>query len=296
MKDTQKRKRRIPKTASPKTKATPVSQGKRGRRRKKGQGEYYFGKAEEEAFRRFVESSDPNERDRIFRTSLYAPIGKMIECIMRRYDLSTPSEDDEDTMVEAMSFIYMQMGKFDYSKNKKLYSYLSAICKNFLRGKRIQDMKNTNRNIYYDRLFSDNDMKRGNDSPIPLEVLGIYNEDMDEVDGNMSMPLTTELINAMIEDIQEMLSPDFDTDLTDNERSVGLAFVEFLMNLDDLFVQVGSLKFNRTNFLFFLQESTHLPLKVVRESFARFKAIYLALKEDTMEGRADNQPDILKLM
>lgn len=272
----------------------PPEGGKKKRKTRK-QDKNYFNAEVEQAFWVFMHSKQlsATEKNKLFNTVLYPALDKLIECIMRRYHLSTPSEHEEDTKVEAMTHLYNQMWKFDFTCGKKLYSYLGTICKHFLCGKRMQDMKHTTRHIYYDRLFPDSDAERSHEATMPIDILGVCSEEAEELDSDMAIPFTTELINSMIDGLEEMLAPEFDTDLTNNERLVGEALLCLLRDWEEIFVVLGSNKFTKSAFLFFLQESTHLTLPEVREAMIRFKAIYQAVREDTLNGHIDNQPNIL---
>ena len=92
----------------------------------------YFGEEEERAFVEYVNSSDQSFRDRLFAEKLYFPFTKMIESIIRTYNLFTPDEDFEETFFDTMSFLITKINNFDTTKNKKAYSYCGTICKNYL--------------------------------------------------------------------------------------------------------------------------------------------------------------------
>ena len=76
---------------------------KRGRKPKANRKGYFY-EEEEEAFIKYVTSTDQHERDKVFREKLYPAFTKMIESIIRRYELFTPSEDFTDTFYDTMSF------------------------------------------------------------------------------------------------------------------------------------------------------------------------------------------------
>ena len=59
-------------------------QKKRGRKRTSN---LYFGPEQETAVVNFLNSSDDDEKNKIFNTYLRAPLNKMIESIIRRYKL-----------------------------------------------------------------------------------------------------------------------------------------------------------------------------------------------------------------
>ena len=124
-----------------------------------GYKKVYFGEEEERAFVEYVNSTDQAFRDKIFAEKLYYPFTKMIESIIRRYNLFTPDEDFEETFFDAISFLITKINNFDTTKNKKAYSYCGTICKNYLILKRTQYSKKIQRQVSYDLLYpnSDND-------------------------------------------------------------------------------------------------------------------------------------------
>lgn len=59
----------------------------------------YFGEEEEKAFVEYVNCTDQTVRDKLFAQKLYYPFTKMIESIIRRYNLFTPDEDFQETFL-----------------------------------------------------------------------------------------------------------------------------------------------------------------------------------------------------
>lgn len=242
---------------------TEIEQKKRGRKRKG-----YFYEEEEAAFVKYINSTDKAERDKIFKEKLYPAFTKMVESIIRRYNLFTPSEDFEDTFHDTMSFLITKVNNYDVSKGYKVYSYCGTICKNYLILKRTQDMKHTERFTPFENMFSDgpkNDTDNNNDG----EEIHSFNGDL--------MKRTANEIKEMIENDDEQ------EPLTDNEKKVGMALIEILLNWDDIFKQLGNRKFNKTSVLFFIREYTLLSPKEVRNAMKRFKCVYFALKEKMLE-------------
>lgn len=64
---------------------TPKKRGRKPNPNKK----VYFGEEQERAFVEYVNSTDQKFRDKIFSQKLYYPFTKMIESIIRRYNLFT---------------------------------------------------------------------------------------------------------------------------------------------------------------------------------------------------------------
>jgi hypothetical protein len=238
---------------------TEQPQRKRGRKRKG-----YFYEEEEAAFVKYINSTDKLERDRIFKEKLYPAFTKMVESIIRRYNLFTPSEDFDDTFHDTMSFLMTKVNNYDVSKGYKVYSYCGTICKNYLILKRTQDMKHTERFLQFDNTYSD---APKNDT----DTAGESNE---------NLSFNSDLMRRTANEIKDMLEyDDEENPLTDNERKVGMALIEILLNWDEIFKQLGNRKFNKTSVLFFIREYTLLSPKEVRVAMKRFKCVYFALKE-----------------
>jgi hypothetical protein len=223
----------------------------------------YFGEEEEKAFVEYVNCTDQTVRDKLFAQKLYYPFTKMIESIIRRYNLFTPDEDFQETFFDTMSFLITKINNFDTSKNKKAYSYCGTICKNYLILKRTQYSKKIQKQISYDLLYpnSEND----NRTSINYEKKAIE--------------FNTELINNTISQLQEILLPENCVKLTDNEINIGNALLEMMLNWEEIFNHMGSDKFNKSCVLQFIRDYTDLPTKDIREGMKRYKDLYVFTKQ-----------------
>ena len=239
---------------------------KRGRKPNPNKRSGYFYEEEEEAFRKYVESKDQHFRDRIFREKLYPAFTKMIESIIRRYGLFTPSEDFSDTFNDTLSFLITKVNNFDFSKGYKAYSYCGTVCKRYLLLKRTQDMKKRDTVLSYDLMFAGGDNRSDYDHE---QAMVTFN---------------TELINRNIEKIQYILSPENNEKLTEKERQVGYALLEILMNWEQIFSNLSAdRKFNKTSFLYFVKEYTRLSTKDVHDAMRKYKDIYFTEKQNLIE-------------
>lgn len=244
-----------------------VKPKRRGRKPNPEKRSGYFYEEEEQAFREYVESSDQKFRDRIFREKLYPAFTKMIESIIRRYGLFTPSEDFSDTFNDTLSFLITKVNNFDFSKGYKAYSYCGTVCKRYLLLKRTNDMKKRDTVLSYDLMFNGGNTDNRSD----------YDKE-----GAM-IKFNTELINRNIEKIQMMLSPENSDELTKNEIQVGYALLEILMNWEKFFSLSSDRKFNKTSFLYFVKEYTLLSTKEVRDAMRKYKDIYFVEKQNLIE-------------
>lgn len=223
----------------------------------------YFGEEEEKAFVDYVNSKDQNFRDRIFAKKLYQPFTRMIESIIRRYNLFTPDESFEDTFHDTFSFLITKINNFDTTKNKKAYSYCGTICKNYLILKRTNYSKKIKRQISYELLFPNVDSDKRVDQSQEKKIY----------------EFNTELINKTISQLQEMLLPENSVNMSRNEINIGSALLILLMNWEEIFKHLGSFKFNKSCVLQYIRECTNLPTKDIREGMKRYKQLYLFTKE-----------------
>lgn len=243
-----------------------VVKKKRGRKPSSTKKGGYFGDEEEDAFKKYLLSTSEQEKNEIFREKLYPILYKMVEAISRRYGLFTPSESFEDTFADTLSFLMTKVNNFDPTKGFKAYSYCGTICKRYLLLKRTQDMKRRDNTLSYDSFFSG---KREDDR---------INND------NHEISFYGELINKTIEQIQDMIDPNGNYGLTDNEISVGYALLEILLNWEDIFVRIESKKFNKTSVYYFIKEYTMLSTKDIRDAMKRYKNLYLFTKKTLIES------------
>ena len=239
--------------------ATPKKRGRKPNPNKK----VYFGEDEERAFVEYVNSTDQTLRDKIFAEKLYYPFTKMIESIIRRYNLFTPDEDFEETFFDAISFLITKINNFDTTKNKKAYSYCGTICKNYLILKRTQYSKKNQKQISYDLLYQNSDSDNRTDVNHEKQL----------------MEFNTELINNTISQLQGTLLPEKQHLLTENEISIGNALLEMMLNWEEIFKYLGSKKFNKSCVLQFIRDYTNLPTKDIREGIKIFKDLYIFTKE-----------------
>lgn len=245
----------------------PTKPKKRGRKpssKRKG----YFYEEQEEAFIKYVTSDSQTERDRIFREKLYPAFTKMIESIIRRYELFTPNEDFEDTFCDTMSFLITKVNNFDPTKGYKVYSYCGTVCKNYLIYKRTQMMKQIQRQSSYDVIFTNGDKDNRSNDNTKVETMLFNNELIEN---------TINEIKRIINIENPILKP------TENEITVGYCLIEMLTNWEEIFKQISSKKFNKTSFLYFVKEYTRLDTKDIREAMKRYKELYFFTKQKLLK-------------
>ena len=83
---------------------------KRGRKPKEKKG--YFYENEEQAVMDYINSENPDERNKIFINILYPAFTKMIESIIRRYKLYVPDEEFDQTFNDTISYLLTKITNF----------------------------------------------------------------------------------------------------------------------------------------------------------------------------------------
>lgn len=237
---------------------------KRGRKPKNERRGYFY-EEQEAAVKKYLETEDPEERNEVFNTVLKPAFTKMIESIIRRYKLYVPEEEFEETFNDTMSFLSSKMGNFNPTKHYKAYSYYGTICKNYLIYKINQFKKKVERNEQYDDVYE--------------RFQNNINYAQDEIDGK---PLAEELVANIQKKIHEMIN-DETSDLTENEKKVGLAMCDLFENWEDILCSDGSNKLQKSSILYFLREETMMNTKELRDSMRKFKDAYYILKKDSIE-------------
>ena len=104
---------------------------KRGRK-PKNERKGYFYEDEENAFVEYLTTDDVNRKNLLFNTILFPALTKMVESIIRRYNLYSPDETFQDTFDDTISFLLSKIEHFKPDSGYKAYSYCGTICKNYL--------------------------------------------------------------------------------------------------------------------------------------------------------------------
>ena len=214
----------------------------------------YFGEDQEKAVVKYLESTDEDERNKIFNEFLREPLIIMVESIIRRYKLYRKDMEFEEIHTDTMSFLITKISKFDHTKNTKAYSYFGTICKNYLMGAIQKDTKEQNRQVSYDDISSDIEDRKDLSYVIDEHIIDYK---------DVIIKLTISL-----EDFIEKET------LSENEQKLGYALLEIFTNIDKVFQVGDGNKFNKNLILLSLREMTSLSTKEIRISLKRFKKMY----------------------
>ncbi len=214
----------------------------------------YFGEDQEKAVVNYLQSTDEDERNKIFNEFLREPLVIMVESIIRRYKLYRKDMEFEEIHTDTMSFLITKINKFDHTKNTKAYSYFGTICKNYLMGAIQKDNKEQNRQVSYDDISSDIEDRKDLSYVIDEHIIDYQ---------SVIIKLTISLENFIEKE-----------NLTENEQKLGYALLEIFSNFDKIFQVGDGNKFNKNLILLSLREMTSLSTKEIRVSLKRFKKMY----------------------
>jgi len=242
-----------------------VVKKKRGRKPSKEKKGYFY-QPQEKAVVDYISTDDPNEKNRIFNEILKPAFTKMIESIIRRYNLYPPNEEFQETFDDTISFLMTKLSCFKPETKYKAYSYCGTICKNYLIYKINSYAKNQRRNQSYDNP-TDN-----------LQSSIVDNVRYSYISSESNNSFINELTSNTVSSINSIIEDTDNYKLTDDEVKVGKALINIMTNWDDLFTQMGSNKFNKSSILLFLKEETSLNTKQIRDSMKVYKSAYYELK------------------
>lgn len=240
---------------------------KRGRKPNTERKGYFYEK-EEQAIKDYLSTDSKEEKNRIFNAYLHPAFTKMIESIIRRYNLYPQDEEFRETFDETMSFLMSKIDKFDPAKGFKAYSYCGTICKNHLIGRINKILKEKMRNVSTDSTDDEGRLTNNID----------YSYD-DETNGST---FNEELIDTVLKRLKDIVSNKEANKLSPNEIKVGNALVDLMTNWEELFAILGSNKFNKSSILLYLKESTLLSTKEIRNSMKKYKLLYIDTKKSLL--------------
>ena len=106
-----------------------VPKKKPGRKPKK---KLYFGPEVQDAIVRYNGSENNSKRNKIYSEEIHKAFDKLCENIINTFKFSYFDYGFEDIKCETVSFLVMNMHKYDHTKGSKAFSYFSVVAKNYL--------------------------------------------------------------------------------------------------------------------------------------------------------------------
>jgi hypothetical protein len=92
----------------------------------------YFGIDVQEAIVRYNAEDNPNIRNQIYRDEIAYAFDKLCENIINTFKFSYFDSHFEDIKNEVISFLVLNIHKYDATKGFKAFSYFSVVAKNYL--------------------------------------------------------------------------------------------------------------------------------------------------------------------
>jgi len=294
---------------------------KRGRKPKERKG--YFYENEEQAVIDYISTDDGVKKNEIFNKYLYPAFVKMIESIIRRYNLYCSDEEFVQTFNDTLSYLMSKISHYkkvmyiyeqiefipenedaviinednkkeffktanvnspeyvevDYfgnnieyyklkEKKMKAFSYCQTVVKNYLMFKRIQVVKEQQRNTSYDTVSDTFE----NDAKYSTEIIDSY-------------ILAEKLISKTSNEIRKMLQNAEENNLSEKEIKVGYALCDLFEDnkWEQLIRDDDSNKLLKSSVLMFLREATLMTTKEIRDNCKPFKTLYFLLKKNELE-------------
>ena len=102
---------------------------KRGRKPK---NKIYFGMDVQDAIIEYNSSNSDSDRNRIYEFRIHPAFDKLSENIINTFKFSYFDYGFEDIKNEVVSFLVMNIHKYDHTKGSKAFSYFSVVAKNYL--------------------------------------------------------------------------------------------------------------------------------------------------------------------
>jgi hypothetical protein len=119
-----------------KTKAKDVKLTKAGKPRKKPgrkpTKKLYFGPEVQDAIVRYNQSESDAEKNKIYAEEIHKAFDKLCENIINTFKFTYFDDGFEDVKHEVVTFLVMNIHKYDHTKGSKAFSYFSIVAKNYL--------------------------------------------------------------------------------------------------------------------------------------------------------------------
>ena len=102
------------------------------RKKKKAKRKVYFGLEVQDAIIRYNDTDNHILKNKIYQEEIHAAFDKLCENIINTFKFEYFDDVFEDVKTEVVSFLVMNMHKYDHTKGSKAFSYFSVVAKNYL--------------------------------------------------------------------------------------------------------------------------------------------------------------------
>ena len=149
---------------------------------KKKKRKVYFGQEVQDAVVDYNSSTDNSERNQIYGTRIHAAFDKLAENIINTFKFTYFDDPFQDVKHEVVTFMVMNMHKYDHTKGSKAFSYFSVVAKNYL----ILHNNNNYKKFKTHDKMEVLDRHRGTDTQGESDVVTLTNEIIEYFDSNMN--------------------------------------------------------------------------------------------------------------
>ena len=221
-----------------------VAKKKPGRKPKK---KLYFGMEVQDAIIRYNDLDpvkDQTKRNQIYQTEIHAAFDKLCENIINTFKFEYFDDVYVDVKQEVLSFLVINMHKYDHSKGSKAFSYFSVVAKNYL-------ILHNNNNYKKYKAHTD------------VNVLN-HKQVFPDSKKNYYIDFTKEIIDYFEDNIDSLFKSKRDID-------VAYAIVELLKKRDEIE------NFNKKALYVLIREMTNIETSYITKVVNVFKREYKAL-------------------
>ena len=92
----------------------------------------YFGMEVQDAIIRYNDTDNPSKKNKIYQEEIHKAFDKLCENIINTFKFTYFDDPFEDVKNEVISFLVINMHKYDHTKGSKAFSYFSVVAKNYL--------------------------------------------------------------------------------------------------------------------------------------------------------------------
>ena len=100
--------------------------------KKKKNKKLYFDMDVQDAIVRYNSTDNPSKKNKIYQEEIHKAFDKLCENIINTFKFTYFDELFEDIKCEVVSFLVMNIHKYDHTKGSKAFSYFSVVAKNYL--------------------------------------------------------------------------------------------------------------------------------------------------------------------
>jgi len=101
-------------------------------KKKKAKKKLYFGMEVQDAIIRYNSTDDPVLKNKIYGEEIHKAFDKLCENIINTFKFTYFDDGFEDVKNTVISFLVMNIHKYDHTKGSKAFSYFSIVAKNYL--------------------------------------------------------------------------------------------------------------------------------------------------------------------